>query len=441
MLQHLAPRAAERIGAPADHPEEQEDAERPRRGHDLAGRERRGEQSDGQERRAHQEHPDIAAEDRPPLDAREVRERQRVEQRQHEQQCVEAEDGQVLAQQHFPVPQGIGQEQLDRAGLPLLGEEPHGDERHQREHQDDRQVPEERSHDAVGDVEVARHLWVHRRAHRRHREVAEDLVEEPAHDRQEDEEHDVGDGRGGVESHLLLEHRPDLHASASATVAPAWPPSSPATIRMKTSSRVMPTRRSSSRSQCCCAASLKISARTSRPRSASTTYRAAPFATIWSSTDSTPEIERMRSRTAGGGPTISTSTRAVGKTCSTRLSIGPWATTEPLLMMMTPLHTIETSGRMCVDKITVCCPARDLMRDRISVICLGSSPIVGSSRTRTSGSLTSACARPTRCRYPFESVPISRFWTSATMQRSITSATRRRRSDRDTPFTSATNSR
>ena len=31
-------------------------------------------------------------------------------------------------------------------------------------------------------------------------------------------------------------------------------------------------------------------------------------------------------------------------------------------MMTTPLHSIETSGRMCVDRITVCSPASDLMR-------------------------------------------------------------------------------
>ena len=46
-----------------------------------------------------------------------------------------------------------------------------------------------------------------------------------------------------------------------------------------------------------------------------------------------------------------------------------------------------------------------------------------------------------RIGYLPESVPISRFWTSATRQRSITSATRRRRSDLETPFTSATKSR
>ena len=106
----------------------------------------------------------------------------------------------------------------------------------------------------------------------------------------------------------------------------------------------------------------------------------------------------MPSWTAAAGPTISTSTREVGKNCSTSVSIGPCATIEPLLMMTTPPQTIETSGRMCVERITVCRPAKDLMSARISVICFGSSPMVGSSRISTSGSLMIACARPTRWR-------------------------------------------
>ncbi len=114
---------------------------------------------------------------------------------------------------------------------------------------------------------------------------------------------------------------------------------------------------------------------------------------------------------------------------------------RPLLMMITPSHTMETSGRMCVDRITVCWPASDLMRDRISAICLGSSPIVGSSRMSTSGSLTMAWASPTRWRYPLESFPISRFCTSVTKQRSITSATRACARRGGTPLISATKSR
>ena len=110
-------------------------------------------------------------------------------------------------------------------------------------------------------------------------------------------------------------------------------------------------------------------------------------------------------------------------------------------MITTPSQTIETSGRMWVDRITVWAPARDLMSWRISTICLGSRPIVGSSRMSTSGSPMSAWASPTRWRYPFDSRAISRSRTSGIWQRSSTSPIRRRRSLRPTPFTSATKSR
>ena len=126
-------------------------------------------------------------------------------------------------------------------------------------------------------------------------------------------------------------------------------------------------------------------------------YRPIPSEPGTSVTETTPGITPSASRTASGdGPAISTSTRAVGKNCSTSESIGPWATITPWLMMTTEEQTIETSGRMCVDRITVWSPASDLIRSRISVICLGSSPMVGSSRMSTAGSLTIACARPTR---------------------------------------------
>ena len=42
--------------------------------------------------------------------------------------------------------------------------------------------------------------------------------------------------------------------------------------------------------------------------------------------------------------------------------MGPWATMAPLLMMTTPPHTMDTSGRMCVERMTVWLPASDLMR-------------------------------------------------------------------------------
>src|SRR5207245_4916847 len=112
-----------------------------------------------------------------------------------------------------------------------------------------------------------------------------DRVEEVARDEQEDGQDHPRDGRGEVKTHLLLVDRPDLHGSVASsagipsavtalgsTAGGSSPTvSSPATMRMKTSSSVMPARRTSRSSHFCCAASWEISPRTSRPRSDYTT--------------------------------------------------------------------------------------------------------------------------------------------------------------------------
>ena len=58
-------------------------------------------------------------------------------------------------------------------------------------------------------------------------------------------------------------------------------------------------------------------------------------------------------------------------------------------------HTALTSERIWELRITVCFCFRPLIRSRISMICFGSSPTVGSSRMITSGYPRIACARPT----------------------------------------------
>src|ERR1051325_870498 len=404
LAQHRLPDPARRVAAPADDPEHEEHDERDGAGHDLFLEERRDADADGDERRAHEQEADVAREQRAPLDAREVRHGAGVEEREHEHRRVEDERGEELRQQHGAVPHRVRQEELDGPRAPLLGEEPHGDERHQQE-QDHAHVREERAQHAVGRIEVAPHLRVHRGLHRRHRVVGEDRVEEVAGDEEEAERDAVGDGRREVEPQLLLHDRPDVHGAASSGVtasstagASCSPPSSPATMRMKTSSSVIPTRRSSRSGQRRAIASWKISPRTSRSRAASTEKAALPSPVRTSRTSRTPGIVRSASRALSAGAASSTCTRLLGKNSSTSESIGPCAITLPLLMMITPLHTIETSGRMCVERITVCSPASDLISARISVIWRGSRPMVGSSRMRTCGSLTIACASPTRWR-------------------------------------------
>ena len=69
-------------------------------------------------------------------------------------------------------------------------------------------------------------------------------------------------------------------------------------------------------------------------------------------------------------------------------------------------HRLLPLPAICADKITVfLCPGA-WWDPAISTIWLGSSPVVGSSRIKISGSWIMACARPTRWRKPFESSPI-----------------------------------
>ena len=59
------------------------------------------------------------------------------------------------------------------------------------------------------------------------------------------------------------------------------------------------------------------------------------------------------------------------------------ATIRPPLMITTRWHTAVASGRMWVLRMTEWDPARFLINSRISIICFGSSPTVGSSRIKT----------------------------------------------------------
>ena len=76
----------------------------------------------------------------------------------------------------------------------------------------------------------------------------------------------------------------------------------------------------------------------------------------------------------------------------------PSATRRPLLMIKMRLHVASISCRICEESRTVWLSPRFLIRLRISIICFGSKPTVGSSRIKTGGSPKSACARPTRWR-------------------------------------------
>ena len=78
----------------------------------------------------------------------------------------------------------------------------------------------------------------------------------------------------------------------------------------------------------------------------------------------------------------------------------------PWLMISTRSQICCASDRMCVDSRTVRSRPSSWMMRRTSMICAGSRPMVGSSRIRTSGWCSSACASPTRCRSPLDRLPM-----------------------------------
>src|SRR6266436_718625 len=441
LLDGRAERPLGRVGEPAEQPEREQRAERAEAGNDLVLSGGRHEEPDRQEGRAEQHEAEVAGHDRAPFEPREPGDRERVEERQREDGGIEGKRGQELPGEHFAVAEWIGQQQLHRARALLLRKEPHGQHRDEEE-KDHGHVVDERAQDVLGGVEVLPHLRLHGRAHRDVRVLDERRREEEGRDEEKERRDGVGHRRAEVQPHLLLEDRQPPHHAVSCTLSTIWGAcSSPATTRMKTSSRESPTWWSSRSSHPRPATIRTSSPRTSRPRGDSTTNREAPSRVPIVSTDVTPGRLLSDEATASTGPVTSTSTRAAGKTCSTSSACVPLATTWPWLMMMMPSQTIETSGRMWVERMTVCWPPSDLISERISAIWRGSSPIVGSSRISTSGSPRSAWASPTRCLYPLESLPMSRCCMSATKQRSMTSATLARRAPRDTPLASATKSR
>ena len=65
--------------------------------------------------------------------------------------------------------------------------------------------------------------------------------------------------------------------------------------------------------------------------------------------------------------------------------------------MITLEQACWTSGRIWLEKITVCSLRRLRISSRISTVCFGSRPAVGSSKTRISGAPHRAWAIPARC--------------------------------------------
>ena len=188
---------------------------------------------------------------------------------------------------------------------------------------------------------------------------------------------------------LRIDHLLRVLAGASAG-------SSVMTLR-KMSSRLIRIERSSSSPQPRATTAAASSRRTSTPFSASTSKLAAGPLTSARVTRVTPLTFCSVPITSSAGPSHCTTTVAAPCIREVRLSGESTATTLPLLMMTTRWQVCATSGRMWVLSTMVCVPASSRISCRVSMICLGSRPAVGSSSTRTSGLWMMACARPTRC--------------------------------------------
>src|SRR5262249_33083259 len=248
---------------------------------------------------------------------------------------------------------------LDRAGLQLLGQEAHGQDRPDEEED---QPEEEGAAEEEGERRAARGARIRQERH--------DHGEDEAVDDQEEEEHHVGERREEVGAQLAVEGRPDaahdttssVSGRASGGAAPS--PGSPGSVvsgvsgvsgvarswvvrRTKMSSSDAFWAASSRSTQERSTVALKTASRTSAARSASTTQ--AP-GSVAGRTASTPGRAPNASATPSGAPL--TVTRRVGfPTDRSRRSWGvPWATIRPRSRISTRLHSSSTSGRMWVER-------------------------------------------------------------------------------------------
>lgn len=106
-----------------------------------------------------------------------------------------------------------------------------------------------------------------------------------------------------------------------------------------------------------------------------------------------------------------------------------------IIRMLSAMYS--TSETMCVDSRTTLSAAKLAMRLRNRTRSFGSRPAVGSSSTRTSGSLSTAWAIPRRCFMPPENVRMRRRSSPASPTRSSSSSERVRAARESRPFRAA----
>src|SRR5664279_4336313 len=130
-----------------DEGSEDED-ERENGRHDLVLREGRGERARGDEKRPDERDPEVPRKNRAEVETSEAGQKQRVQRGRHEQKEEEAPGSRELGGDDAGLGHRRRQKRLDGAGLALLRQEPHRDDRRD-EHQEDplEHVREERGHE------------------------------------------------------------------------------------------------------------------------------------------------------------------------------------------------------------------------------------------------------------------------------------------------------
>src|SRR6266851_4509008 len=115
-------------------------------------------------------------------------------------------------------------------------------------------------------------------------------------------------------------------------------------------------------------------------------------------TAAAPNIPVKSSNARSMGWAVTSTPSSPSRSCTV-----DWVTSLPPRMTPTRSQICSTSGSRWLERSTVRLPwPMSLMSLRISAMTCGSSPLVGSSRMRSSGSLSSAAATPSRCFMPVE---------------------------------------
>src|SRR5262249_54342088 len=315
--------------------------------------------------------PHVAGEERGQRELLHAPHQHGVEERAAEQQADDHQAGAELGRDDDPVGHGIGEEELERPEPPLLREETHGEQRN-RQHQDQADVDEDELPEVLHDAEAEPELD----------EVDQVGVEVVAGVGEEGGGDEVDEGRPEVRPQLLAQQcREGAHHWTARTNR-----SSSVGVTVRTSSSVQPRPTTRPATARC----------TGSARSARTTNRgpASPGA-VSVSTPSTPGSDASAAATSAGGPSTRTTTRSAPSRRAARPAGVSSATIWPPDMMTIREHSAPASASTWVDSSTVQ-PSSPRSSSRISTVWTGSSPTVGSSRTSTGGSPSSACARPTR---------------------------------------------